>query len=93
MCDILRLGGAGPHVVNVLDRANEKSDLSVLTASSHSSFPERVLVWSLSAAMKELGKGKSDTSFKELDFLLCRDFSHDHLVGALRHRLLQYITL
>lgn len=73
-------------MVNILDRANEKSCLNVLTASNHPSFPERVLVWSLSAAMKQLKSSDSETdvTIGELDFLLCRDFSHDHLVGALR---------
>jgi len=83
ICDILLLGGSGPHVVNILDRANEKSSLNVLTASNHSSFPERVLVWSLSAAMAEL-KSNEHAAIGELDFILRREFSHDHLVGALR---------
>ena len=36
--------------------------------------------------MKHLKSPKTceDHEIRELDFLLCRDFSHDHLVGALR---------
>ena len=88
ICDILSLGASGPHAVNILDKANEKSSLNVLTSSNHNSFPERVLVWSLSAAMKHLksdkGEKESEITIGQLDFLLCRDFSHNHLVGALR---------
>jgi len=84
--DLLSLGCAGPHVVGMLDVANQRAAHDIVTAAKDPCFPERVLVWSIAAEIERAAKSESNDadSFNELDFLLNRDFCHTYLVGALK---------
>jgi len=81
LCEIVSNGASGPYVAAMLDRAYEKSSTKVLLSvlnSSSPSLPERALVWALEASIK------NNNDQGSLDNLLKRQFSHNHLVGALR---------
>jgi len=85
ICAILQAGAMGPYVTAVLDKANEKGATKVLLASNSQTLPERALVWALETSIKSLSTDTEQSDQKEnLDHLLSRTFSHNHLVGALR---------
>ena len=57
--DLLSLGCAGPHVVGMLDVANQRAAHDIVTAAKDPCFPERVLVWSIAAEIERAAKSES----------------------------------
>merc|ERR1711953_213029 len=82
--EILEAGATGPHVTAILDKAHKLSSSKVITATNSQSLPERALVWALESSIRKLSQDQSESNETNLDVILKRPFSHNHLVGALR---------